>query len=111
MEQSPYPDPNPEVQWNAATRAIAKTAHDAELLSESGFHREATVVRLGGLAEYADRLNTLERTLAVAAISDGLLSRVEVAKRLGVHQGTVANWVNDAKNKPEPEPPRTEEPR
>lgn len=111
MEQSPYPDLDPDVQWNAATRAITKTAHDADFLSENGFYREATLVRLQGLAEYADRIGTIERTLAVAAISDGLLSRVEVAKRLGVHQGTVANWVNDAKNKPEHEPSRTEEPR
>jgi Trp operon repressor len=96
-----FPDPNYEAQNEALHERWEQNAQAIDTLQNVGMNREARQLALRSLMELSNRAYTMARTLGLHAIAEGEMSRVELSRQLGVHQATVARWIEEAQTEPD----------
>jgi hypothetical protein len=79
---------------NRYQHTVATTKH----LPADDIDRAKRRAVLGTVHDVIQQAQLLARTLAINNVKGNHLSRVEVARLLGVHQATVARWVKEAAN-------------
>ena len=81
-----------------AVQAIRKLSGQPEFIEHLPNNEQESIkyrTALAYLHEIKQRADDDARNMALEAVQQGYLSRVEASSMLGVHQGTVARWVKE----------------